>query len=137
VQEFLAATIGGYRDFIKSPSQHMPARISSATSRLSGGMSKLRARLVQTMQEGGMNTQEAPETGFMDDHVILGTNGYRFYHSAFVASFGNQPSRKFVAELIHTQLWQVLADLFGFTSSLPVEHVALRSGLLACGSLAL
>jgi hypothetical protein len=113
VQEFLAACIGGYRQHIKSPAQQTPTRPPTASARLSGGMSKLRARLSES--RGSSNSLDAndrqgsvsgSEPAYMDDHVIQGTNGYRFYHSAFVESFSGRASREFAAALIHTQLWQ-------------------------------
>lgn len=116
VQEFLAATIGGYREFIKSPAQQNPQRPVNAAARLQGGMNRLRSKLAATMQEaradgaGGAAPPPQPESsGFMDDQMIQGTGGYRFYHSQFVASFGSHASRQFAAALIHTQLWQVRA----------------------------
>ena len=114
VQEFLAATIGGYREFIKSPAQQNPQRPVNAAARLQGGMSRLRSKLAATMQDaradGGGGGAPAPQpegSGYMDDQMIQGTAGYRFYHSQFVASFGSRASRQFAAALIHTQLWQV------------------------------
>jgi hypothetical protein len=118
VQEFLAATIGGYRDFVKSSAQQQPSQPVTAASRLQGGLSRLRVKLSETFQDAsdsdtaGAPKQAAPEpepekSGYMDDCIIQGSNGYRFYHSAFVASFGNKASRHFAASLIHTQMWQV------------------------------
>ena len=111
VQEFLAATIGGYRAFIKSPAQQTPQRPASAVARLS--ISKLRSR----MSSHSLDSEDAAsdrsahdgtvQPEYMDDRVIQGTNGYRFYHSAFVQSFRSRASRDFAAALIHTQLWQV------------------------------
>lgn len=128
VQEFLAATIGGYRDFIKSPSQQTPTRPPSAASRLSGGMSKLRAKLTESMQDapsGKPASSSAQQSGYMDDQVISGPNGYRFYHSAFVQSFGSQASREFAAALIHTQLWQVRLRVPGtFMDSLNADALS-------------
>ena len=112
VQEFLAATIGGYRDFIKSPAQQTPGKAPTAASRLSGGVSRLRAKLAETLNDtpaaaAAGKSPTAEGSGFMDEQVIQGPKGYRFNHSAFVQSFGSKASRDFAAALIHTQLWQV------------------------------
>lgn len=89
VQEFFAATIGGYREFIKSPAQQTPQRPPTAAARLS----KLRSRIsearmtpersgdidVPPERSSGSLGEKAGSGGvYMDDQIIQGTSGYRY-----------------------------------------------------------
>ena len=57
VQEFLAASIGGYREYIKSPVQQTPQRMPSAAARFQGGMNRLRSKIQESLHDRGVGAQ--------------------------------------------------------------------------------
>lgn len=131
VHEFLASSLGRYREFIKSPSQgapRTPATIAANAALLrspSTGANDLESAGSQTppmAQTPPTASGEAPpltpgsrassvsEHAWEEETIIRGDNGFRFYHSAFAASFASKANREFAGALIHTQMWQVLAN---------------------------
>lgn len=132
MHEFLASSLGRYREFIKSPSQG-PPRTPVAHASTPGPHSPSTG--ANDFESGGSLTpgssQTAPTTGygegvpltpgsrsesgagsdsaFEEETIIRGNNGFRFYHSAFANSFASKANREFAGALIHTQMWQVLA----------------------------
>jgi hypothetical protein len=116
IQEYLAATIGGYREHVRSPSQPPPRALSE---RLTSGLTSFRTRFVDTKSPGAeagsaeVLNSAAKSTSTQDttDDVIIGDNGFKFYHASFVASFTSRVGRDFAIGLLHTQLWQVCTDM--------------------------
>lgn len=135
MHEFLASSLGRYREFIKGPSQGPPR--TPANSMASSGTAMMRSPSTGAPRDGvdgvpptaqtppsartpsgafdegapvtpGSQAESGSDAAWDEETIIRGNNGFRFYHSAFAASFAKKANREFAAALIHTQMWQVL-----------------------------
>ena len=123
VQEFFAATIGGYRAFIKCSAQR-EAKPPSARTQVAGRLRQFKASIsgdatdadaplaADSASVGAGMPPRAQSAASLarqsgEEGVIAGDGGWRFYHAAFVDSFSSRTARAFAAALLHTQLWQV------------------------------
>ena len=127
MHDFLASSMGRYREFIKGPSQGPPrtqastglqnsasagaGELESAASAASGGSQTPGS---QTPGDAppltpGSRAESGSDVAWDEETIIRGNNGFRFYHSAFAVSFASKANREFAGALIHTQMWQVRA----------------------------